>query len=403
MRILSEESYFEFISYAYVDKLFFRIRSILGLFMLLISINIIVGCKHPSSKSDSNDIISITIDIQKDKNSFPLSEITEKIDIIELETNELSFINKEIQSVHILGDFLIVKDASMCVLVFDMQGNYIRRIGKQGQGPGELFGVLYIQTDPKENTIWFWMFNKVAIFDINGNLVHEFIRNELISYSDYYYYSNGSIFIIQMRDEKNEKNNFNKEISFLIRNYSNGNYSDNLLDSLPILKYNSEQTDIFKTIFKHQNQIYMNYSICCNDEYNYLYVVKNNKFAPFARFLLKSPMRGLVVTERFVVVTHGNILFNKTQTPKTITPDMMPTLRNQSAEQDFSYYVYDYKTGKNLNSFHGFIDDIQHTKEIIPINYIDGCDMFFYTVKGEWSEEFKSELNPTLYIGTFKK
>ena len=363
----------------------------------------VIGCQSPSSSiSDSEGIISIAIDPQKDEVSFPLSEITEKVDVIELETNELSLINGEIRSVHIMKDHLIIQDKSTGVLVFDMHGNYVRRIGKQGQGPGELFSVLYVQTDPDKGTVWFWLFNKVVVFDINGNLVHENTRDELTSYSEYYYYSNDSIFIIQAEMEKLKGIDYNQEISYLIRAYSNGNYSDNLLDSLPVLKYSSEQkTNMFKTIFKHQGQIYMLYSICCTDEYNYLYVIKNNKFVPFAKFLLKSSIRGLTVSDRYVVAIHGDIMWNKTQT--TITPDMLPALRNQSAEQDYSYYVYDYKTGKNINSYHGFIDDIHQTKEIIPINFIDGGDKFFYTVKGEWSEDLKCELNPTLYIGTFKK
>ena len=370
--------------------------------MLFISISFI-RCQSPSpSPSDSDAILSITIDAKKDKISFPLSEITEKVDVVELETNELSLINGEIQSVHIVKDHLIVQDKSPGVLVFDMHGNYVRRIGKQGQGPGELVNVLYVQSDPEKGNILFWLFHKLVIYDINGNLVQENIRDEQTSYSELYYYSNDSIFIIQAKEEKLKGIDYSKEISFVVRAYSNGNYSDNLLDSLPILKYSSEQkTDMFKTIFQHQGQVYMLYSICCNDEYNYLYVIKNNKFVPFAKFLLKSSMRGLTVTDRYVATIHGNIIFNKM--PTTITPDMAPALRNQRAEHDYSYYVYDYKTGKNINSYNGFIDDIHHTKEILSINFIDGGDKFFYTRQVEWSEDLKCELNPTLYIGTFKR
>ena len=381
-------------------KSFFRIRSIISWVMLFISISFI-RCQSPSP-SDSDAILSITIDAKKDKISFPISEITEKVDVVELETNELSLINGEIQSVHIVKDHLIVQDKSPGVLVFDMHGNYVRRIGKQGQGPGELVNVLYVQSDPEKGNILFWLFHKLVIYDINGNLVQENIRDEQTSYSEFYYYSNDSIFIIQAKEEKLKGVDYSKEISFVLRAYSNGNYSDNLLDSLPILKYSSEQkTDMFKTIFQHQEQVYMLYSICCNDEYNYLYVIKNNKFVPFAKFLLKSSMRGLTVTDRYVAAIHGNIIFNKM--PTTITPDMAPALRNQRAEHDYSYYVYDNKTGKNINSYHGFIDDIHHTKEILSINFIDGGDKFFYTRQGEWSEDLKCELNPTLYIGTFKR
>ena len=372
--------------------------------MIFISISFI-SCQSPSNSTlESDSILSITIEAKEDKISLPLSEITEKVDVIALETNEFSLINKEIQSIHILKDYIIIKDASPGVLVFDTHGNFVRRIGQQGQGPGELYAVLYIQIDFIKSHIWFWLFNKIVIFDINGNFVKEIIRDKLTSYSEYYYYYNDSIFIINAKEEKLKVFDYSKEISFLIRPYPITNYSEVLLDSLPIMKYSSEQkTDMFKTIFQHQGQVYMLYAICCNEEYNYLYVIKKNKFVPFVRFLLESSMRGLIVTDRYAIVTHGNITNDKRQTPQTITPDIIPALRNQSTEHDFSYYVYDFKTKKNYNSYNGFIDDIHHIKEIISIKFIDGGDKFFYTTEGEWSEYLKCELNPMLYIGTFKK
>ena len=87
-----------------------------------------------------------------------------------------------------------------------------------------------------------------------------------------------------------------------------------------------------------------------------------------------------------------------------MTREEIASLRSApKPEKDFSYYVYDRKAGKYINSYHGFIDDIHHGNEIIPITFIDGGEKFFYIREGKWSEELKAELNPTLYIGTFKK
>ena len=47
---------------------------------------LIFGCQsHPI---DSDDIMSITIDVNRNKVTYHLSEITEKVDVIELETND---------------------------------------------------------------------------------------------------------------------------------------------------------------------------------------------------------------------------------------------------------------------------------------------------------------------------
>ena len=400
---------FELRNRVLMDKLFFRIRFVLSRVILCCFISII-GCQSPS---DSADIPSITIDAPKDKISFPLSEITEKIDVIELETNEFSFIRGEIQSVHILEDHLIIDDTSPGVLVFDMHGNFVRQIGKQGQGPGEISSVtIHVQTDAKNGTIWLWLYHKFIIYDINGNLVQDKLRDKPPTFFEYFYYSNDSVFIIQAIDEKVGEMEYSKEISFIIKGYSNGNYSDKLLDSLLIRKYEPWVPPVggvgfIKTIFQHQGQVYMFFSVCNDDEeYDYLYVIKNNQFVPFARFLVKSTIRDLTVTDRYMVAIHGNLLWDNTKMPQIMTLDMLRALRNSNSkgpERDFSYYVYDYKTGKNINSYHGFIDDIHHTNEIIPINFIDGGEKVFYVREGKWSEELKTELNPTLYIGKLKE
>ena len=52
----------------------------------------------------------ITIDISD--NSIPLSDITEQIVAIDLETTEHSLIDRSIWQVHIYQDYLIIKDGS---------------------------------------------------------------------------------------------------------------------------------------------------------------------------------------------------------------------------------------------------------------------------------------------------
>lgn len=385
------------------------LRSLLCCAMIFFLVSII-GCQLRSSPtSDSDGILSITIDAKKDKVSFPLSEIAEKIDVIALETNELSLIRGEIHSVHFLNDHLIVFDFSHRVLVFDMQGNFVRTIGKRGQGPGELYGpVASIQVDDEKGTVWFGMVDKFVVYDLNGNLVQSKMRDIPTSILEHYYYSNDSIFHIQAKEEKVSDMEYNIEISYIIRAFSNGDYSKIVLDSLFIWKYEPWPIPhgFINTIFQHQGQVYMFFSVCCDGVYDYLYVIKNGQFVPFAKFLVNSTMRGLTVTDRYVAAIHGNIkVSNNAPRPSGIlTPEMRAALRDMPPpEKDFSYYVHDNKTGKDIHSYHGFIDDIHHTNDIVPINFIDGGEKFFYTREGEWSEELKCELNPTLYIGTFKK
>ena len=277
-----------------------------------------------------------------------------------------------------------------------MHGNFVRRIGRRGNGPGELSGGYTVQVDHKKSTIRFESSVKIVIYDINGNLIADEKKDPLRMVMSSYYL-NDSLYIVQNSYEQTN-NGINQYNYFKIYDYSSGN----CLDSLLIRKYESQPAyrASMGTIFQYREQVYM-FGELYNEPCT-LYVVENHQFVPFARLELKSTMQELNVTDRYVVAIHGKLI-RDTPMPRIITPDMLPSLRQIPVKEDFTYYVYDYKTGKSINSYHGFIDDIHQSDEIVPIKFIDGGTMFFYTRQGEYSEELKTEPNPTLYIGTFKE
>ena len=389
-----------------IEKQCSRIQSDTGRFILFCFIIIsfsFTGCQSSTSSRDSDSIMSFTVNPNNDKISFPLSEIAEKVDSIELETTDNSLIYREITQVAIMNDHYIIKDHSPGVLFFDLQGKFVRRIGKRGQGPGELYFTTAVQFNIQNENIWFWQFDKFTVFDVNGNPVED-KKKERQSYSeDKVYYMNDSIFLIQDLTKKDSATGwYNQEMYFKIFAYSNGNIYDNVLDSLLIKRFELKPTHTsdIRTIFQHQGQVYMFYP----DRDCYIYVIKNGQFVQFARLDLQSTMRELTVTDRYVLAIHGALI--NTSNPAIITPEVAAALRSNgsgNAIKDYSYHVYDRRTGKNIDSYHGFIDDIHHSKEVIPIKFMDGCERFFYTQEGKWSEELNTELNPTLYIGTFKK
>ena len=375
----------------------------LSIIMVIFSIS---GCKSPSSPpvTDSSGIIPITIDPIKDKISFPLSVIAEKVDAIELEITDSSLIKGEIRQVDILDNHYIVEDGSIGVLVFDKQGNFVRRIGRLGQGPGDLYQIERHNINQEKGVIWFWLRTKFVVFDINGHLIEDKSIDKRSGY-DYNYYYNDTIFYFQDIQEMKE-GLYYQDLSFNIYAYSNGKYSDNLLDSVLVWKREKEPgfAGPYKTIFQHKGQVFM-FLALSGYENCFLYTYKENQFVPVARFMLDraSPMRGLTFTDRYVAAIHGPLIWD-TRSPNIITPEISRALRDQGGPvQDYSYYVYDYKTGKSINSYHGFIDDIHHTNDTIRIKFIDGGEKFFYTRENDFSEALRTEPNPTLYIGTFRK
>ena len=78
----------------------------------------------------------IPVDINSDV-SLPLSAITDEITAIELEDTDESLINPDrIRSFHLLENHIILH-VQHKILVFSMDGKFVRSIGSRGQGPGD--------------------------------------------------------------------------------------------------------------------------------------------------------------------------------------------------------------------------------------------------------------------------
>jgi len=134
------------------------------------------GCTTSTKAAPDSHVISIVIDEQNHIKIYPMSMIAEKVDKIQLETNELSFIDGDIQGIHLMDDYIVIEDASTKankgVLVFDLEGKFIRRIGRRGQGPGELYG-LEINRQAVNKGFIFWFHNGHVFFDMEGKTIED--------------------------------------------------------------------------------------------------------------------------------------------------------------------------------------------------------------------------------------
>ena len=146
-------------------------------------------------------------------------------------------------------------------------------------------------------------------------------------------------------------------------------------------------------------------SVVIEDNNRYLFSIENNRFEKIAKFRVghETSIRGLTISDRYIVIMHRKL--NMPSSPQISTPESRAFLRNAPAPPppDHYYTVNDLQTGKSITSYQGFVDDILYSGDIIKIRFfIDGGGKFYYVKEGEWSDEHKAELNPTLFIGTFK-
>lgn len=98
----------------------------------------------PVETYDRNQFFVVDYEsILKNTATVKLSELAREIEYIQLETNKENLLHPR-ADYHFTKDYIFV-DNTKFILQFDRQGNFIKQIGKQGRGPGEI-GLIRIMT-----------------------------------------------------------------------------------------------------------------------------------------------------------------------------------------------------------------------------------------------------------------
>lgn len=117
-----------------------------------------------------------------------LSEVASEVKYIPLETTTESLLGKDILDVTFAGDYLFVCDY-VNLFQFTPAGKFIRKIGKEGQGPGEytqsIMAVTYDE-DAKQVFISDFRKGKVLVYSFEGKYLYdiETLRGSMTTYKD---------------------------------------------------------------------------------------------------------------------------------------------------------------------------------------------------------------------------
>ena len=90
--------------------------------LVIMFLTVVFGCSNP----DVRELVTIEIPNKADAD-LSLAEIASSIDIIQLETTEDALISN-INDVKLVDKKVFVKDRNKQILVFDDQGNFMRRL-----------------------------------------------------------------------------------------------------------------------------------------------------------------------------------------------------------------------------------------------------------------------------------
>ncbi len=142
--------------------------------LFLILIATFFSCVHENSKpkkaSEDNELIVLDIDSYPDNNKLNYSNFFSSRKIVPLETNSDCYIG-QIDQIYVANDMIFVLDSyySKSVFVFTTNGEFIRKIGNLGRGPGEFKAPSVFKVNEQNKEIY--------IFDRNYQVIHKYDFN----------------------------------------------------------------------------------------------------------------------------------------------------------------------------------------------------------------------------------
>ena len=310
-----------------------------------------------------------------------LSEISNNVTEIKPDNNVLL---KNIRQVEVFEEFLFIRDNESEIKVFDMEGSFVRTIGKKGQGPGEYTLCPGLSIDMHNKRILLETNVGIMIYDIAGNFINKIPERPINSF-----YINNFYYSVEER-LSNDGEKYYQDTHFSIYDKDYNIISTSLRNRYETSTLRVQGRVLTKPTFQDGEDIYFYISrYFAQSKQDTVFLIDNHQLSPFLVIKLTHAkkdegLRDVFISGRYVVVRY-------------VTETLM--------EAPFihpSHCVYDNKTKKISHAKHGFVDDIYHTGNVI-ISPLSQQGMFYYIKEEEYSDALKMEPNPTIYIGMFKK
>ncbi|MDR1593922.1 MAG: 6-bladed beta-propeller [Prevotellaceae bacterium] len=160
------------------------------LLSLLVVVALTFSCKHTVTYTEGEIDIAACVENNRQMN---ISEISSHIDYIQLETSEESLIG-QIRQVKIKNGNIFILDKTQAILMFDISGKFIRKIGSIGQGPGEYITIFdFLVSDSSIYTMDRIQL-KIIKYDLNGKVL---IEKKMTSQPDKFAVLNDSLIAAQ--------------------------------------------------------------------------------------------------------------------------------------------------------------------------------------------------------------
>ena len=154
-----------------------RIGHILFAFSLTV-----ISCKQQQDYGikpmvNNNSVVEIKLYNNRVDNNIEkikLSEFIDSVKFVRLETKEESLISA-VSSVIFVGEGIVIVDEIGKILLFDNEGNYIRKIANRGRGPGEYLNITSCSYNSNEKALSIYddYSKKLLLYSTSGEFIKE--------------------------------------------------------------------------------------------------------------------------------------------------------------------------------------------------------------------------------------
>lgn len=147
----------------------------LSLSAILILIVLVPSCRKGRQKAATNAEIVAKVDVSESDKGFDVCQIANLEKVIPLETVGDALIG-EIDKLEMDDSHIVILDKQMrTVWLFGIDGKFIRKIGRLGNGPKEYVSLDDMCFDKENGTVWIWDRVKQVMleYDLTGELLKE--------------------------------------------------------------------------------------------------------------------------------------------------------------------------------------------------------------------------------------
>ena len=193
----------------------------LSLFAILILIVLLPSCRESRQKAVTPAEIVAKVDVSESDKGFDVCQIANLEKVIPLETVGDALIG-EIDKLEMDDSHIVILDKQMrTVWLFGIDGKFIRKIGRLGNGPKEYVSLDDMCFDKENGTVWIW--DRIKQVMLEYDLAGELLKEVATGFSSNVFAKTNEGFWLYYSYLKNPDNNslilVNEEMDHLVKGF----------------------------------------------------------------------------------------------------------------------------------------------------------------------------------------